>query len=416
MKRKRKSSKVDSESEDFRDWKLDEEEQERRDIQEMERDDASADAELYEEQMRSPNSKDLDKRKNRKRYRRSAGEIDRVFLCHIPGCDRSYGTEGSLKMHVKLKHPSMPNVRHSNESQPLIGDFYLGEMSPAQNDALSIFYSYYKRVDPQQVRVPDIESEWETDLNNLMSQWISTREKKTEITQIELTWTRGLFHHLWLQKQGLYRQKLIFKFPNMLCSDSFPSHLLLNGPSSTNNHQSYQYINPQDHHHHHHQLSNHQENDINDQESYMTSHMLLNLASVDNPNNNPTVPNEKINNINSSSILNNNIQQQQQQQHTTQTSNHQHYQIPRQQNSVQNPNQQQHYQNQQNYQQLNDIDNHNNMSYHSKPVDQQQQHQQQHRHQQLLEEITDEERRELQLLLELQNNNIIVNKQAKSNR
>ena len=39
-----------------------------------------------------------------KRVRRTKGEISRSFRCNIDECRKSYGTEGALKMHVKLKH------------------------------------------------------------------------------------------------------------------------------------------------------------------------------------------------------------------------------------------------------------------------------------------------------------------------
>ncbi len=41
----------------------------------------------------------------RKRMRRTASEIDRNYKCEMPNCTKSYGSEGALKMHMKLKHP-----------------------------------------------------------------------------------------------------------------------------------------------------------------------------------------------------------------------------------------------------------------------------------------------------------------------
>jgi len=37
-----------------------------------------------------------------KRYRRSANEILREFECSV--CHKTYGSEGSLNQHIKLKH------------------------------------------------------------------------------------------------------------------------------------------------------------------------------------------------------------------------------------------------------------------------------------------------------------------------
>jgi len=41
----------------------------------------------------------------KKRIRRKANQIDRIFACTENNCSRSYGTEGALKMHIKTKHP-----------------------------------------------------------------------------------------------------------------------------------------------------------------------------------------------------------------------------------------------------------------------------------------------------------------------
>ena len=42
--------------------------------------------------------------KDKKRVRRTAAEIERKYKCKEAGCSKSYGTEGALKMHKKLKH------------------------------------------------------------------------------------------------------------------------------------------------------------------------------------------------------------------------------------------------------------------------------------------------------------------------
>jgi len=41
----------------------------------------------------------------KKRFRRTANEIEKSFKCDVPRCNRSYGSEGSLLQHLKLKHP-----------------------------------------------------------------------------------------------------------------------------------------------------------------------------------------------------------------------------------------------------------------------------------------------------------------------
>ena len=39
-----------------------------------------------------------------KRFRRTADEIERHYRCPVETCQRSYGSEGSLNQHLKLKH------------------------------------------------------------------------------------------------------------------------------------------------------------------------------------------------------------------------------------------------------------------------------------------------------------------------
>ena len=41
----------------------------------------------------------------KKRHRRTAEEIERMFKCPYAPCTKSYGSEGSLSQHIKLKHP-----------------------------------------------------------------------------------------------------------------------------------------------------------------------------------------------------------------------------------------------------------------------------------------------------------------------
>jgi len=41
------------------------------------------------------------------RKRRKAAQIERLYKCQEKFCNRAYGTDGALKMHIKLKHPSV---------------------------------------------------------------------------------------------------------------------------------------------------------------------------------------------------------------------------------------------------------------------------------------------------------------------
>ena len=54
--------------------------------------------------------------------RRNADEIERYYKCSVKVCGKSYGSEGSLNQHYKLKHPeiyvSLPNVQsHSGTAK-----------------------------------------------------------------------------------------------------------------------------------------------------------------------------------------------------------------------------------------------------------------------------------------------------------
>lgn len=42
-----------------------------------------------------------------KRHRRTASEISRHYKCSVESCQKSYGSEGSLNQHIRLKHPDL---------------------------------------------------------------------------------------------------------------------------------------------------------------------------------------------------------------------------------------------------------------------------------------------------------------------
>jgi len=54
------------------------------------------------------NEGDLAMKTKPKKRRRKRDEIDRSFKCPIAGCTKSYGSEGALKTHIKLKHNDVP--------------------------------------------------------------------------------------------------------------------------------------------------------------------------------------------------------------------------------------------------------------------------------------------------------------------
>lgn len=48
----------------------------------------------------SPDSKN----RRKKHLRRTAGEIDRTYICPYDGCSKFFGSEGSQNLHIKIKH------------------------------------------------------------------------------------------------------------------------------------------------------------------------------------------------------------------------------------------------------------------------------------------------------------------------
>lgn len=61
----------------------------------------------------------------KKRYRRLAKQIERVNCCPANSCSKSYGSEGSLHQHIRLKHPDFDiltwirdKIKNSETTQP----------------------------------------------------------------------------------------------------------------------------------------------------------------------------------------------------------------------------------------------------------------------------------------------------------
>ena len=40
----------------------------------------------------------------KRRQRRSAKDISRIYKCPVGNCKKSYGMEGTLNQHIKIKH------------------------------------------------------------------------------------------------------------------------------------------------------------------------------------------------------------------------------------------------------------------------------------------------------------------------
>jgi hypothetical protein len=60
-----------------------------------------------------------------KRHRRTASEISRHYKCSVSSCQKSYGSEGSLNQHIRLKHPELfaamghPGQSAEDDSEPI---------------------------------------------------------------------------------------------------------------------------------------------------------------------------------------------------------------------------------------------------------------------------------------------------------
>ena len=55
------------------------------------------------EELQNMGSQSL-KNNRKKHLRRTAGEIDRTFICPYDGCGKFFGSEGSQNLHIKIKH------------------------------------------------------------------------------------------------------------------------------------------------------------------------------------------------------------------------------------------------------------------------------------------------------------------------
>lgn len=61
---------------------------------------------LSKDRMRESRAENtLSEESRAKRCRRTAEMIEKKHRCHAPLCGKSYGAEGSLQQHIKLKHP-----------------------------------------------------------------------------------------------------------------------------------------------------------------------------------------------------------------------------------------------------------------------------------------------------------------------
>lgn len=68
----------------------------------------------------------------KKRIRRTAREIAREFTCPSTTCGKSYGSEGSLHQHMRLKHPDLEIVKNTATLTRLRSIPMTGEEQPEE--------------------------------------------------------------------------------------------------------------------------------------------------------------------------------------------------------------------------------------------------------------------------------------------
>lgn len=82
----------------------------------------------------------------KKRFRRTAKNISRIFQCPEANCSKSYGSEGSLHQHIRLKHPEFDittwiQSRLAAEQEQGKESNQLGELSKMSSLSESISHS-----------------------------------------------------------------------------------------------------------------------------------------------------------------------------------------------------------------------------------------------------------------------------------
>ena len=48
--------------------------------------------------------------------------IEKKHRCKAPYCEKSYGAEGSLQQHIKIKHPELYSLREEEGQEECISD------------------------------------------------------------------------------------------------------------------------------------------------------------------------------------------------------------------------------------------------------------------------------------------------------
>ena len=70
----------------------------------------------------------------RKRHRRTAPEIARHYKCPNEDCPKSYGSEGSLNQHLKLKHKQYYEQLMQSDNAAQYKNMSMGSSIKSQDD------------------------------------------------------------------------------------------------------------------------------------------------------------------------------------------------------------------------------------------------------------------------------------------
>ena len=64
----------------------------------------------------------------KKHMRRTAKEIDRSFICPYDSCAKVYGSEGSLNLHIKIKHNGGNKTDREKLAKSLVDAHFTGDI------------------------------------------------------------------------------------------------------------------------------------------------------------------------------------------------------------------------------------------------------------------------------------------------
>lgn len=60
--------------------------------------------------------------------RRTAAEIERDYICPYPECGKLYGSEGSLNLHIKIKHNGGNKTEREKMAKSVLNAYINGSL------------------------------------------------------------------------------------------------------------------------------------------------------------------------------------------------------------------------------------------------------------------------------------------------